>query len=97
MFKPTCTLPAGVAKDAFPAPYNMKALHISGARLHEVIMGPVPDAATQSHVFAPEGVDQAQGAVVGTKVGRGYLAYVGDVNTEEETAQVILALCGLTD
>jgi hypothetical protein len=50
---------------------------------------------TQSNVFPPEYVDQAQAAVVGAKVGNGYLVYVGDVNAEEGSDNIILSLCGL--
>jgi hypothetical protein len=50
---------------------------------------------TQSHIFPPEYVDQAQAAVVGAKVGNGYLVYVGDVNAEEGSDNIILSLCSL--
>ncbi len=38
---------------------------------------------TQSHVFPSEYVNQAQAAVVGAKLGNGYMVYLGDVNAEE--------------
>jgi hypothetical protein len=49
---------------------------------------------TQSNVFPPEYVDQAQAAVVGAKVGNGYLVYIGDVNAEGSD-KIILSLLGL--
>jgi hypothetical protein len=41
-------------------------------------------------------VDELRAAVVAAKVGLGYLAYVGDVNGEQGSDEVFLALCGLT-
>jgi hypothetical protein len=43
----------------------------------------------------PEYVNQAQAAVVGAQVGNGYLVYVGDVNAEEGSNNIILSLLGL--
>lgn len=91
---PSCSLPPGVASNSFPPPYSMKTLHVKGAQPHEKIFVPIGDAMTQSHVFSPEKVSQEQAAVVGAKVGDGYVAYVGDVNGEKGSDRVILALCG---
>jgi hypothetical protein len=92
---PSCSLPTGAASNSLPAPYSMKALHVKDAQPHEKIFVPVANATTQSHVFPPEYVDQSQAAVVGAKVGNGYLAYIGDVNSEEGSDNIILSLCGL--
>jgi hypothetical protein len=46
-------------------------------------------------VFAAEPVDMEQTPVAYKKVGKGRVAYVGDVNAEEGSARVILAMCGL--
>jgi hypothetical protein len=94
-FNPSSTLPANVASASLPAPFSMKVLHVTNARPEEKIFVPVPEATTQSHVFPPSHVDQAQAAIVGAKVGDGYVAYVGDVNGEEGSNKVILSLCGL--
>jgi hypothetical protein len=94
-FNPSCTLPAGVIRDSMPAPYSMKVLHVKNARQHEKIFVPISDATTQSHVFSPELADESQAAVVGAKVGNGFLVYVGDVNGERGSDQIILSLCGL--
>lgn len=91
---PSCSLPTGVASNSFPAPYSMKALHVTSAQPHEKIFVPIANAVIQSRVFSPEPVSQEQAAVVGAKVGNGYLAYVGDVNGEKGSDRVILALCG---
>lgn len=92
-FNPACTLATGVAPSSFPAPYSMKVLHVENARPHEKIFVPVANDMTQSHVMIPQRVDQTQAAVVGSKVGDGHVFYVGDVNLEEESRQILLLLC----
>lgn len=92
-FNPACTLATDMAPGSFPAPYNMKALHVQNAPLHEKIYVPVAKAVTQFHFLDPEPVDQAQAAVVGSKVGDGHVFYVGDVNLEESSRMIILRLC----
>ena len=94
-FNSLCSLPTDVASNSFPEPYSMKVLHVKDAEPHEKIFVPTTNARTQSHVFPPEYVDQTQAAVVGTRVGDGYMAYVGDVNGETGSDDVILRLCGL--
>ena len=92
---PSCSLPIGVALNKLLTLYSMKVLHVKNARPDEKIFVPVPNAMTQSNVFPPEYVDQAQAAVVGAKVGNGYLVYIGDVNAEEGSDKIILSLLGL--
>jgi hypothetical protein len=94
-FNPSCTIPPGVTSNSMPATYSMKALHVKDARPEEKIYIPVDGAKTQSHALPAAYVDQAQAAAVAAKVGAGYVAYLGDVNSEEESNKVILALCGL--
>jgi hypothetical protein len=91
----SCVLPQGVKTSSLPGPYSMKTLHINNARPHEKIFVPVRNARTQSLVFAPTPVDPTQAAVTGAKIGNGYVVYCGDVNPEEGSDKVILALCGL--
>jgi hypothetical protein len=94
-FNRSCALPYGVMPSSLPGPYSMKTLHIKDARLDEKIFVPVRNAHTQSHVFPPAPVDPTQAAVTGAKIGNGYVVYCGDVNAEEGSDKVILALCGL--
>lgn len=94
-FNPSCALPACASMELFPPPYSMKALHVKNAPDHGRIYAPGWGATTQSHVFAAEEVDEAQAAVVGTKVADGFLVYIGDVNAEQGSDMVVLALCGL--
>ena len=94
-FNPSCTLPSAIMKNSFPSAYSMKVLHVKNARSEEKIFVPVSGAVTQSYVIPSEPVDQTQAAVVGAKVGNGFLIYVGDVNGEQGSDKVILNLCGL--
>ncbi|GCB25738.1 hypothetical protein AAWM_08623 [Aspergillus awamori] len=89
---PECTLPAGTVVDSFPTPYRMEAILIKNARPKEKIYIPIKGAMTEWP--RPEPVDQTQAAVVGAKVGDGYVAYCGDINPGEKLDQVILSLCG---
>ena len=94
-FNPPCSLPSGILKGSFPSTYSMKVLHVKNANQHEKIFVPVPGAMTQSFILPPSPVDETQAAVVGANIGDGFLVYCGDVNGEEGTDKVILALCGL--
>lgn len=94
-FNHSCSLPATVVSNSFPPPYSMKAVHIKNAEPHEKIFVPITGAKTQSLVFPPEEVDQTQAAVVGTKVGDGFIVYIGDVNSEKESFDITRRLCGI--
>ena len=94
-FNPSCSLPTGVASNSFPAQYMMKVLHVKNAEPHEKLFVPSPDVVIESVDFSPGYLDQTQAAVVGTRVGDGYIVYAGDVNPGEESSDVILRLCGL--
>ncbi len=73
----------------------MKALHVDKARPEEKIYVPADGARVQSHVFPATPISDSQAAVAGAKIGQGYLFYLGDVNGEEESTQVVLRFCGL--
>lgn len=94
-FNPSCSLPTGVASNSFPAPYSMKARHVKHAEPDEKIIVPTPLAMIHFINSPPRYVDPTQAAVVGTRIGDGYLVYAGDVNTEKESFEVILRLCGV--
>ncbi|KAL3258438.1 hypothetical protein ABHI18_006058 [Aspergillus niger] len=74
------------------ASLEMEAILIKNARPKEKIYIPIKGAMTEWP--RPEPVDQTQAAVVGAKVGDGYVAYCGDINPGEKLNQVILSLCG---
>jgi len=79
-FNVGCELPNNATPIAV-SPYNMKALHVKNALPREKIIVPVDK--------------QPQAAVVGAKVGEGFVVYAGDVNPGKESDRVILSLCGL--
>ncbi|GKZ25193.1 hypothetical protein AbraIFM66951_001108 [Aspergillus brasiliensis] len=92
---PECTLPDGTVVTSLPTPYKMQALLIKNARPKEKIYVPVELAMTESPVgSAPKLIDQTLAAVLGAKVGDGYLAYCGDIDPNENLNQLILSLCG---
>ena len=72
----------------------MKALHVKDALADQKIFVPEPEATTQSLVFPPAYVDQTQAAIVGAKIGDGFLIYDGSVNPEEGSVKFVLSLCG---
>jgi hypothetical protein len=84
-----------VVSNKLPAPYSIKVLYVKNAWLNEKIFVLVPNAMTQSNVFLPEYVNQAQAAVVRAKVGNEYLVYIRDVNAKERLDKIILSLLGL--
>ena len=88
-----------VKKNSSLAPsYSMKALHVSGLAAGDAIYLPTENARLQSMVFAPVAItDQSESPAVQTRVGCGHLGYIGDVNSEEESTKVILAMLGLLD
>ncbi|GKZ34531.1 hypothetical protein AbraIFM66950_004807 [Aspergillus brasiliensis] len=92
---PSGLLPENIDTSSLPQPYSMKVLHVKDARPQEKLYVPIEDALTESHVFPPTSVDQTQAAVVGARLGRGYLYYCGDVNGEDGSDQLMLSLCGL--
>jgi hypothetical protein len=75
--------------------YSIKVLYIKNAQPYKKIFVPAANAITQSHVFPSEYVNQTQAAVVRAKVENGYLVYIGDVNSEEGSDNIILSLYSL--
>ncbi|KAI2856767.1 hypothetical protein CBS76997_11456 [Aspergillus niger] len=91
---PSVFLPESIEAASLPGPYSMKVLHVKNAKRQEKIFIPIEGAVTQSLVFPPDYVNQTQAAVAGARLGWGYLIYCGDVNGEDGSNQLILALCG---
>ncbi|KAJ5110601.1 hypothetical protein N7532_001136 [Penicillium argentinense] len=91
---PSGLLPESIEPSSLPESYSMKVLHVKNAKPEEKIFVPIDGAVTQSLVFPPMYVNQAQAGVVGAKLGRGHLIYCGDVNGEDGSNQLMLALCG---
>lgn len=81
--------------DRLPAQYSQKALMVEGVTDGDIWYAAMRDSMTQSLVFTPENAYKpGQAAVAMARVGEGRLAYLGDVNSERESQDVILAMCG---
>lgn len=78
-----------------PTSYSMKAVHLKGVEAEDVLYTPSADSRVESHVFAPEPVDLSHVPAAYTRIGDGFLGYIGDVNAEEESTSVILAMLRL--
>ena len=77
--------------------YSMKTVHLKGIAPETVVYGPTPESRTQSMVFAPSAVDLGEAPVVYTRIAQGFLGYIGDVNGEIDSTNVILSMLGLPD
>ncbi|OCH91987.1 hypothetical protein OBBRIDRAFT_833801 [Obba rivulosa] len=94
--------PAGVpapldAKSLFPE-YSMKALYIKGATPGDAVYLPTPSSHVESMVFANVRLtesEQEESPAVFTRVGDGYLGYVGDVNGEQPSIRLLIEMCGV--
>ncbi|KAK3654134.1 hypothetical protein LTR56_004188 [Elasticomyces elasticus] len=75
--------------------YSQKALHLQHVAREDAIYLPTSSSQTQSMVFAPQSVNLAQSPAVLGVCGRGKVGYLGDVNAEEGTTKVVLAMCGI--
>ena len=75
--------------------YSMKALHVKNVQSAAMVYGPTTASRTQSFVFPPSEVDLAQSPAVLEKCGDGAIAYVGDVNNEEETRALLMVMIGM--
>jgi hypothetical protein len=76
-----------------PACYNVKAGLLEGMRPEHRLYTPSSVSATQSMVWAPRPADTqlAAAALAPSGLG-GWVAYVGDVNGEEHTSAIVLAI-----
>lgn len=64
-----------------PQQYSMKTLHLGRTRVEERIYISSPSSTQSPAVF--------------TKYSNGYLGWIGDVNTEDGTTEVLLTMCGV--
>lgn len=78
-----------------PAAYSQKAVYLKGVAEGDKVYAPNSESRVQSYVFPPATVDQTEAPVCWVKVGEGWLGYIGDVNCEEESTAVTLAMCNL--
>ncbi|KAF2127607.1 hypothetical protein P153DRAFT_52310 [Dothidotthia symphoricarpi CBS 119687] len=81
---------------SLPSSYSQKAVFLANVSVNDAWYLPTESSRTQSLVFSPERIqDLQQTPIALTNIGSGKLGYVGDVNGEEESDEVILAMCGL--
>jgi hypothetical protein len=81
---------------SLPPRYSQKALHLKNVEKKHAVYLPSASSHIQSAVFPPDPIaDLTQTPTAFRQYGSGKLGYLGDVNMEEETHQVVLAMCGL--
>lgn len=87
------------------ASYSTKAVHLKGVKVEDILYAHTreeeedeyedEDSSAQSRAFPPLMVNLSNVPVAYTRVGRGSLGYVGDVNAEEGSTSAILAMLRL--
>ncbi|KAF9967358.1 hypothetical protein BGZ70_009820 [Mortierella alpina] len=78
-----------------PQRYSQKAVFVSNVEPENMWYKTDDSSVVQSMVFAPTSANKAgETAVAMATVGRGKLGYVGDVNAEDGSNAVVLAMCG---
>ncbi|KAI4865392.1 hypothetical protein F4820DRAFT_420307 [Hypoxylon rubiginosum] len=80
-----------------PPKYSQKALFIKNVVPADAWYVTDEDSVIESHVFAPTGAHVVgESPVVLARVENGKLGYMGDVNAEAGSTDVVLAMCGLS-
>jgi len=78
-----------------PSYYSMKAVSLKLVESPSKIYHPQETSTVQSNVFSATHIgDLSQAAVAFTRIGDGWLSYIGNVNDEGETLTLILAMIG---
>jgi hypothetical protein len=81
---------------SLPSSYSQKAVFLASVYVNDAWYLPTDSSKTESLVFHSERVqDLQQTPIALTNLGKGKLGYVGDVNGEEDSDAVVLAMCGL--
>lgn len=76
--------------------YSMKALHLGNVATEDLLYITTDDSHTESLVFGPERVKlTGEGPIVFAQYHQGRIGWVGDVNNEQNTGPVMLAMSGL--
>ena len=75
---------------------SMKALHLDKVADEDLVYKTSAESVTESLVWAPQRVElKGEGPVVFAQHHKGRLGWVGDVNNEEATTPLIMAMLGL--
>ena len=85
----------GVPSTGLPAWYSQKAVFLAPVDPEAVWYRPTGTSVRDSAVFGADSVSTSHTAVAYTKVGNGSLGYIGDVNGEDETTDVVLGMMRL--
>ncbi|KAF2432768.1 hypothetical protein EJ08DRAFT_112926 [Tothia fuscella] len=83
------------ATNSLPQQYSQKAVNLAQVALSDVLYRPSSDSRTQSAVLAESPVNQYQTPVAFTKIGRGFVGYIGDMNNETGSQNVVMEMCKL--
>ncbi|KAF5318132.1 hypothetical protein D9619_012190 [Psilocybe cf. subviscida] len=79
--------------------YSMKALHVAEIDLRDAVYVQTTESHLQSLVFPPVDVRKIskrdEAPAVLSKVGKGYLGFVGDVNVESGSIELTMAMLGM--
>ena len=76
--------------------YCMKAIYLKGVKDEDVLYAPEEyEDDEEYHVSPPPLINLPHVSVAYTQIGDGFLGYIGDVNSGEETTSVILAMLRL--
>lgn len=78
-----------------PLKYSQKAHFLTNVAAEEIWYASEPDSVNHLLVDGAESASKHEAAAALAKVGEGKLGYLGDVNGEEETFTIVLAMCGL--
>ncbi|KAL8366642.1 hypothetical protein RB595_010482 [Gaeumannomyces hyphopodioides] len=79
-----------------PQQFSQKAVFVKNVAPADTWYHTDESSVVESRVFAPTSANIAgEAAVALANIGRGKLGYIGDVNAEEGSVAVILAMCGL--
>ncbi|PYH89367.1 hypothetical protein BO71DRAFT_403123 [Aspergillus ellipticus CBS 707.79] len=93
--KDDVVLPSGVDPALVRPRFTMHAVLVKNAQPHEKIYVPVPGARDWRFPGDEDKpVDESQAAAVWAPMGRGFVAYCGDLHVDEYAVDLILALCG---
>ena len=93
MIRPSSSHSANIATS-----YSIKAVHLRGVKAEDVLYATPKEEDEddkESMAFPSLVVDLPSVPIAYTRIGDGFLGFVGDVNTEEESASVILAMLRL--
>lgn len=85
----------GVQGSELPSSFSQKAIFLADVDRSAAWYLPTESSVVESGIFPSRTVPTSETPAALTKVGSGWLGYIGDVNTEKSTDLVVLAMLGL--